>query len=480
VNILSEINSASPQTTPPLVATCDNPSEHATRGEAKPDFAQTLSGVVTEVFEAPDATTNTVPSTSKEGSSDDWVVAVEPKGIGKEHPRRVSRSGAPVTTSTSYTVLPERGHLKKRIENPAALNLAMISLGQIDTIPTAAPTDDTEAKAHLQQATLQVWGLHVQVDCKSSVDSPANNVRSIKNDSAEQLKESSKSSVAEKAISKGGIPISTSSMPVDIKNENRVGALSHQPGLGPLSSGVSDEMTLVAPVSPEKTLASYDRSIPAIRDVIEMHMPDHFDGLKKWVRKTKSSGEPRVVLQMPAIASDIGGAEIGSGSSKCASAPLFEEGHVRSANSNPFEVMDTPSAEPAPLLLNNSHHEVEIGVNDPIHGWVEIRTHKYAGEISASLSALSIEAQHNLRGQLTALTEYLATREIPINRIVMESGSTTNPGGQYSGESPSGGQGEGSRDESGSVFATAPKLSDEVHETLPSLYQRTSQIHVLV
>ena len=77
------------------------------------------------------------------------------------------------------------------------------------------------------------------------------------------------------------------------------------------------------------------------------------------------------------------------------------DGHVRAANSDPFAIMDTHCAESAPQILHSSHHEVEIGINDPTHGWVEIRTHKYAGEISASLSASSIEAQHNLRGQLT-------------------------------------------------------------------------------
>ena len=461
-------------------ATCGDVSEQAGGSGEKQDFAKTLSEVVGEDFGTADTTTNTVSSTQKLGSSDNWVTAVEPQGIGNKHSRRESKSVVILgKASTTNTAAKERGHVKKHTENtptPTAATDAAIPLGQLDTIPTTAPTVDILAEAQTAPAIPQQGRSNIQVESKSSVATSAQDEGPMKNDSAKPLENSGEVAVNEKAPSPSGLVASTSNVAGDA---NRVGALFHQPSVDPSLSSLPDEMTLIKSVSHVETQQSNDQSLPAIKDVIEMRIQDHFDGLEKWARKTRSSGEPRVVLQMPATTPGVSVAEIEGGPSKGASATAIVEGHVRAPNSDPFEIMDTPCAEPAPQILHSSHHEVEIGIYDPNHGWVEIRTHKYAGEISASLSASSIEAQHNLRGQLSALTEYLTTRDIPINKIVMESGNNANPGGQHSGEPRSGGQGEGSRDERGGVFASAPKHSDELNETLPSHYQGTSQIHLL-
>jgi len=62
---------------------------------------------------------------------------------------------------------------------------------------------------------------------------------------------------------------------------------------------------------------------------------------------------------------------------------------------------------------------VAVGVEDPAHGWIEVRAQGAAGQVSASLSAASPEAHAALRAQLPGMAAYLAEREVGVRSLAM-------------------------------------------------------------
>lgn len=101
-----------------------------------------------------------------------------------------------------------------------------------------------------------------------------------------------------------------------------------------------------------------------------------------------------------------------------------------------FQRLD--GAAPAnPSLLHSSPHEVAVGVRDPDYGWVEIRTQSSAGQISASLTAGSSEAQAGLAAQLPGLTQHLADHNVNVGSVSVQGDWTQNGGaGQQGSQNP--------------------------------------------
>ena len=83
-----------------------------------------------------------------------------------------------------------------------------------------------------------------------------------------------------------------------------------------------------------------------------------------------------------------------------------------------FRQIDT--AAESPRVLRTTANVVEVGVNDPAHGWVEVRAENAAGQIHASLSASSLEAQSALHARLPEMVGYLADRDIGVRSLAVD------------------------------------------------------------
>ncbi len=92
-------------------------------------------------------------------------------------------------------------------------------------------------------------------------------------------------------------------------------------------------------------------------------------------------------------------------------------GSARAMASDPFTAMDSSPVDPLAEVMRATHHEVAVGMHDPTYGWVEIKTHLAGGQVTASLTTLSSEAQHLLQAQLPAMAEYLSSRDIHVDHL---------------------------------------------------------------
>lgn len=92
-------------------------------------------------------------------------------------------------------------------------------------------------------------------------------------------------------------------------------------------------------------------------------------------------------------------------------------GSARAMASDPFTAMDSSPVDPLAEVMRATHHEVAVGMHDPTYGWVEIKTHLAGGQVTASLTTLSSEAQHVLQAQLPAMAEYLSSRDIHVDHL---------------------------------------------------------------
>jgi len=107
--------------------------------------------------------------------------------------------------------------------------------------------------------------------------------------------------------------------------------------------------------------------------------------------------------------------------------------------------MDSAAAVPAAHLPAPS---VAVGIDDPAHGWIEVRAEGPAGQVTASLAAASPEAHAALHAQLPAMAEYLAERDLGVRSVAVSGGGAEaeHSGllGRDSGGGSSGGSGGGS------------------------------------
>lgn len=100
-----------------------------------------------------------------------------------------------------------------------------------------------------------------------------------------------------------------------------------------------------------------------------------------------------------------------------------------------FEHMD--GARMPVTLLSSPPHEVSVAVSDPLHGYMEIKTHAEAGSISASLAASTPEAHASLLSHVPALGEYLSGHGVQVGNVSVERNLTAMSGGsQHGGGQP--------------------------------------------
>lgn len=131
-----------------------------------------------------------------------------------------------------------------------------------------------------------------------------------------------------------------------------------------------------------------------------------------------------------------------------------------------FRQIDT-AAGPS-RLLRTTATSFEVGVNDPAHGWVEVRADSVSGQVRASLSASSPEARSALHASLPEMAGYLAERDIGVRSLgvdhgAKEGGSFPDAGGGGQGRDFSGGadpNARGGRQPAEPSLSTAAEVAD--------------------
>lgn len=119
-----------------------------------------------------------------------------------------------------------------------------------------------------------------------------------------------------------------------------------------------------------------------------------------------------------------------------------------------FERMDSAAA---PQMIENTPQRLAVGVRNAGLGWVEIRTNRVAGQVSATLSTGSVESHAAVSAQLPPMREYLSAEHVRIDNLASErfSQSSGNREGFSDGQSRNG----GGRDTKTPEQAISPRTS---------------------
>jgi len=102
-----------------------------------------------------------------------------------------------------------------------------------------------------------------------------------------------------------------------------------------------------------------------------------------------------------------------------------------------FERMD---GAPPPQVIGTGPRQLAVGVRDDGLGWVEIRAHAAAGQVSAVV-ATSAASHQAIATELPSMREYLASQQVRVDYLGAERFASSSGGREGSGES--GGQPRG-------------------------------------
>ena len=119
-----------------------------------------------------------------------------------------------------------------------------------------------------------------------------------------------------------------------------------------------------------------------------------------------------------------------------------EAASARDSLADPFRHLDFGGA-PAKLLVSTPR-QMEVGINDGAHGWVEIKAQNISGQVSASLLTASSEAHSALHDQLPGISQYLAERQIGVQGLTVGQSHAfaSSGGGGAFGQAPEHGSGQ--------------------------------------
>ena len=79
----------------------------------------------------------------------------------------------------------------------------------------------------------------------------------------------------------------------------------------------------------------------------------------------------------------------------------------------------------APRVLESAPQRLSVGVQDSGLGWIEVRAHAGAGQVSAVVASASGEAHNVLTAHLPEVREYLAGQQVRVDQLTSESFSSS-------------------------------------------------------
>lgn len=112
--------------------------------------------------------------------------------------------------------------------------------------------------------------------------------------------------------------------------------------------------------------------------------------------------------------------------------------HSAASTDSAYTAFERMDSAPGPQVLAGSPQRLAVGVRDAGLGWVEIRTHTAAGQVSAVVATGSSQAQSALSAQLPAMRDYLAEQHVHVDTLGAE---------QFSASSGERGNGTGRQSE---------------------------------
>lgn len=187
-------------------------------------------------------------------------------------------------------------------------------------------------------------------------------------------------------------------------------------------------------------------------------------------RESTGSPIPTTVLTVRRTGADAPVAAIAGSSEGNAGPPQRDSG---SAPRHQVEhELDELPVSSATFLRANARH-VDVGVNDPTHGWIEIRAQNSAGHVAAALHPASADLRSQLHAELPALTQYLADRQIKVQTLTVEHGARGTGGGGDRREPP---VGESSDQAKHSSSAAKTQVSGSSSEMDPIVLPRPMSI----
>lgn len=101
----------------------------------------------------------------------------------------------------------------------------------------------------------------------------------------------------------------------------------------------------------------------------------------------------------------------------------------------------------APQILTSAPQRLDVGVNDPSLGWVEVRAHAAGGQIAATLNTATPAAHAALTAQLPAMRESLAGQPVRVDTMFSQTASS---GGGQGNPPQQGREGQGAAMSAGS------------------------------
>jgi hypothetical protein len=99
--------------------------------------------------------------------------------------------------------------------------------------------------------------------------------------------------------------------------------------------------------------------------------------------------------------------------------PSNSSQHPVDFHTNPFPAMDSQAAVPVSSYRGSTAGELQVGYQDPVLGYVELRAHGDGSGVHASLGAQSASAGEALEGHLSSLAGWLNERHTPVESLTV-------------------------------------------------------------
>ncbi|HEX3986534.1 MAG TPA: hypothetical protein VHX13_07980 [Acidobacteriaceae bacterium] len=96
---------------------------------------------------------------------------------------------------------------------------------------------------------------------------------------------------------------------------------------------------------------------------------------------------------------------------------------------SPTAALERMDAADPPRVLESSPQKLTIGVGDAGLGWIEIRTHAVAGQVSATLASGTHEAHAAIAAELPAIRDSLINQHVALHSLGAERFSASSGGG---------------------------------------------------
>jgi hypothetical protein len=109
------------------------------------------------------------------------------------------------------------------------------------------------------------------------------------------------------------------------------------------------------------------------------------------------------------------------------------------ASLRPAGALERMDAAAPPRVLESSPQNLAVGIRDAGLGWIEIRTHSIAGQVSATLATGTHEAHAAIAAELPAIRDTLMNQHVALHSLSAERFPASSGGGGSASDTPNSG-----------------------------------------